>query len=155
LSLRPEVVIKASMRATDVLEGMGYIGKHGAIKLVKLNLQTNTVTAILHNMIAWQIGKLDKRWTFKPKGGGTPDLVDAEGHGIQVKVASGAKIIGNRVSVGKGYYVAVKYKRKGQGVVIAEIRMGELESEDWDRRKGTQFAFLRPEGEAKLRKIYP
>jgi len=58
--LRDETVRKAVLRAADILSGMGYTGPHGSIHLLDLNLQSNTITSILHNMIAWQISKLDK-----------------------------------------------------------------------------------------------
>jgi hypothetical protein len=62
MKLDPAVVRKAVFQATEILEGMGYIGKHGSIHLLDLQLQSNTVTAIPHNMVAWQIAKLDRRW---------------------------------------------------------------------------------------------
>ncbi len=66
--LSDETIVKAALNAADILSGMGYTGKHGSIHLLQLNLQTNTITAILHNIIAWQINQLDNKWIFKPKG---------------------------------------------------------------------------------------
>jgi hypothetical protein len=56
VDLDPEQVKKACLDAADMISGMGYHGSHGSFHLLDLNLQANTVTAILHNMIAWQIG---------------------------------------------------------------------------------------------------
>jgi hypothetical protein len=157
VDLDPEQVKKACLDAADMISGMGYHGSHGSFHLLDLNLQANTVTAILHNMIAWQIGRIDPRWTFRPKGGGTPDLTSADGGGIQVKVTSDKKIKGNFVSSGSGYYVAVKFRRKAgsTAVEIAEILVGWLEHEDWDRREGTQWAMLTPAAESRMKRIYP
>ena len=69
MSLKPEVVKQTCLRAAEMLSGLGYTGSHGSVHLLRLKLQSNTVTAILHNMVAWQISRLDKRWVFKPKGG--------------------------------------------------------------------------------------
>ena len=107
-------------------------------------------------MIAWQISQLDPRWDFHPKGGGTPDLSNASGQVIQVKATSNKSIKGNRVSANQGYYIAVKYTKKGPfSIEIREIRMGELTGEDWHRPSGTQWAILKPEAEERMRRIYP
>ncbi len=143
-----------------MLSGIGYTGRFGAFHLLRdLNLQTNTVTAILHNMVAWQISQLDPRWTFHPKGGGTADLTCAiDGSFVQIKVTSGTKILGNRVSQGEGEYVGVLYRTRtteNLSVEIGEILVGSLTSSDWDRKEGTQYAFLKPEAQRKMRRIYP
>lgn len=91
--LDSKTVIDATLRASEILSGMGYHGKYGSVHLLRLNIQTNTLTAILHNMIAWQISELDNSWTFHMKGGPTPDLTDSLGAGIQVKVTSNKHII--------------------------------------------------------------
>ena len=149
------MVKEAAFQAAEILEGMGYTGKHGSIHLLDLQLQANTVTAILHNMVAWQIAQKDKRWTFRPKGGATPDLTAKGGEGIQIKATSNTHIKGNKVSTNEGYFVAVKYKRTGYEIKINELLMGVLKSSDWIRPKGTQWAILKPGAEARLRKIYP
>lgn len=142
-----------------MLSGVGYTGKYGSFHLLDLNLQSNTVTAILHNMVAWEISQLDPAWTFHPKGGATPDLTNAKGKGVQVKVTSDKKIKGNYVSAGTGFYLAVKYQRTPgptlRAVEITEIRMGQLAADDWDRKKGTQWAILKADAEAKMQKLYP
>jgi hypothetical protein len=155
MPLASELVRKATLRAAEILTGMGYHGRYGSVHLLKLNLQTNTVTAILHNMIAWQISELNKEWTFKPKGGPTPDLMNSAGDGVQIKATSNRHIKGNKVSANEGYFVAVKYSRKDFHIKVNEILMGDLKREDWERPEGTQLAILKPEAEAKLRKIYP
>lgn len=159
MNLDPKTVKQAVFRAADMLSGMGYTGTHGSFHLLDLNLQKNTITAILHNLIAWQVSQLDPRWTFHPKGGKTPDLTDKKGDRIQVKCTSNARIKGNFVSVGRGYFVAVKYSKVEErdvwAVKINEILMGELEEGDWDRKERTQWAFLKPEAEAKLQRVYP
>jgi len=137
---------------------MGYIGPHGSIHLLSLSIQNNTLTAILHNLLGWQVHQLDSRWTFHEKGGATPDLTSPDHGGIQIKVTSDTKIKGNRVSANEGYFITLKYKRKRGdeiGVEIREIRMGRLSHEDWDRPAGTQWAILTPRGERKLRVVYP
>jgi hypothetical protein len=53
--LDSKTVIDATLRAAEILTGMGYHGKYGSVHLLRLNIQTNTLTAILHNMIAWQL----------------------------------------------------------------------------------------------------
>lgn len=110
-------------------------------------------------MVAWQISQLDPRWRFHPKGGGTADLTCAEdGTCIQIKITSGTKILGNRVSKGEGEYVGVLYRTrttKNLSIEIAEIPVGSLTSDDWDRKEGTQYAFLKREAQAKMRRIYP
>jgi len=143
------------LRAAEILSGMGYMGRYGSVHLLKLNLQSNTVTAILHNMVAWQISQLDKGWAFKPKGGPTPDLTSAQGGGVQIKATSNRHIKGNKVSPNEGYYVAVKYSREAFSIKINEVLMGELKSDDWDRPEGTQWAILKPKAEARLCRIYP
>lgn len=160
MKLDDAVVRNACLRAAEMLSGIGYTGRFGAFHLLRdLNLQTNTVTAILHNMVAWQISQLDPRWTFHPKGGGTADLTCAEDGGcVQIKVTSGSRILGNRVSKGEGEYVGVLYGTRtthSLSIEIVEILVGSLRSEDWDRKEGTQYAFLRPEAQAKMRRIYP
>lgn len=69
----------------------------------------NTLSAILHNMIAWQISQLDNRWTFHDKGDPTPDLTTPLGVGIQVKVTSNKHIKGNKVS-------AVEFRASGEAI---------------------------------------
>jgi hypothetical protein len=101
--LDPEIVKRACFRAAEILSGMGYTGRYGSIHLLRLNLQTNTITAILHQMVAWQISQLDPTWTFHAPGGRTPDLTDSKGRGIQVKATSNERIKGNRVSPNEGY----------------------------------------------------
>src|SRR5258705_673540 len=96
--VRDEIVKNAVQRAADILSGMGYTGPHGSIHLLDLNLQSNTITGILHNMIAWQISKLDSRWEFHPKGGRTADLTSKDGSEIQIKTTSDDRIKGNYVS---------------------------------------------------------
>ena len=155
MSLGPETVKEASLRAAEILSGMGYTGRYGSVHLLRLNLQSNTVTAILHNMVAWQISQLDKRWTFKPKGGPTADLTNPQGEGVQIKATSNRLIKGNKVSPNEGYYVAVKYSRENFSIKINEILMGELKRDDWIRPEKTQWAILKPEAEARLRRIYP
>ncbi len=157
-SLEDEVIKKAAFRAAEVLAGMGYTGKYGSIHLLGLGIQTNTLTAILHNLLGWQISQIDRRWTFHEKGGATPDLTSPNNRGIQIKVTSDTKIKGNKVSANEGYFITLKYKRKRgdeMGVEIREIRVGRLSSQDWDRPQGTQWAILTPEGEKKLRVVYP
>ncbi len=154
----PNVVVQAALEAAEIMTGMGYHGQHGSIHLLDLNLQRNTVTAIFHNLVAWRIGQLDPRWRFHPKGGATPDLSLEDGRGIQIKTTSNAKIKGNLVSRNEGYYVAIKYELKRtplRRVVVKEILMGELRQEDWERRVGTQWAFLKKDAEARMRRVYP
>lgn len=154
--LSDETIITATLNAVEILSGMGYLGRHGSIHLLELKLQTSTVTATLHNLVAWQISRLDPRWTFKPKGGRTPDLIDASGIGIQIKVTSDKYIKGNRVSPNEGYYIAVMYTRKEQfEVKIRNILVGELYCDDWDRPGKTQLAILKKEAKDRLRRIYP
>lgn len=159
MNLKPDVVKDAALRAAEMLSGMGYQGRYGSVHLLDLNLQSNAVTSIFHNMVAWWISRLDPRWTFHPKGGRTADLTSRSGTGIQIKATSNAKIKGNKVSPNEGYYVAVKYSRVGDAGVwaikVREILMGELKSDDWDRREGTQWAILKPEAESRMRRIYP
>ena len=154
VNLEPEVAREASFRAAEILSGMGYTGKYGSTHLFDLGLQANSITAILHNMIGYQVAKIDPGWEFKPKGGKTPDLVKGEA-AVQIKVSSDVRIKGNYVSPGKGYYLAVKYLREAYAIKIREILMGELEHSDWDRRDGTQFAFLKKEAEVRLQRVYP
>jgi len=153
--LDPKIVIDATLRAAEILSGMGYQGKYGSVHLLSLNIQTNTLTAILHNMIAWQISQLDNKWTFHMKGGPTPDLTDSFGMGIQVKVTSNKHIKGNQVSPNEGFYIAVRYTREAYMVKINWILMGELYKGDWERPWGTQWAILKPEARARLAQVYP
>jgi small nuclear ribonucleoprotein (snRNP)-like protein len=152
--LNPEVVRTAAFRAAEILSGMGYTGRYGSIHLMKLNLQANTITAILHQMVAYQISRQDPNWIFHPSGGRTPDLTDVLGHGVQIKATSNTKIKGNMVSSNEGYFVIIKYSKEDYSIKINEILMGEVKGDDWIKRKGTQWAFLKPEAEAKLMKIY-
>ena len=153
--LNANVVKDATLRAAEILSGMGYHGKYGSVHLLRLNIQTNTLTAILHNMIAWQISKLDNSWTFHMRGGPTPDLTDSLGAGIQVKVTSNKYIKGNQVSPNEGYYIAVKYTREAYMIKVSWILMGELYRDDWERPPGTQWAILKPEAKARLVQVYP
>lgn len=153
--LRADTVIEASLRAAEILTGMGYHGKYGSVHLLRLNVQTNTITAILHNMIAWQISELDKRWTFHERGGGTPDLTGPSGAAIQVKVTSNTHIKGNQVSPNEGFFVAVKYTRKDYTVNIEWILMGEIYKSDWNRPPGTQWAILKAAARQRLVQVYP
>ena len=52
--LDPQIVKEAALNAAEIIAGMGYTGNHGSIHLLQINLQANTVTAILHNLIAWK-----------------------------------------------------------------------------------------------------
>ena len=81
-----------------------------------------------------------------------------DGSCVQIKATSGSKILGNRVSKGTGQYVGVRYRsRSGEdlAIEIREILVGSLASEDWERKEGTQWAILKREAQAKMRKIYP
>lgn len=155
MSLKPDKVREACIKAAEILSGMGYIGSHGSVHLLKLDLQSNTVTAILHNMVAWQISQLNSSWSFKPKGGRTPDLTNPNGESVQIKATSNKHVKGNKVSPNEGYYIIVKYSRENYTIKINEILMGALKRGDWQRPKGTQWAILKPKAEARLRRIYP
>jgi len=158
IPLDPDAVVKAALEAADIMASMGYHGQHGSIHLLDLSLQSNTVTAIFHNLVAWRISQLDPKWRFHPRGGSTPDLSTPDGRGVQIKTTSNAKIKGNFVSPGEGYYIAIKYKRKSpplRGIEIKEILMGQLHGDDWERRQGTQWAFLKREAEQRLSRVYP
>ena len=122
VDLDPECVRKACLDAADMISGMGYYGPHGSFHLLDLQLQANTVTAILHNLVAWRIGQIDPRWTFRPKGGATPDLTNVSGAGIQVKVTSDKKIKGNGVS--SGLWLLRRYQVPSKG---AEQRKHRVE----------------------------
>lgn len=151
----PVKVRDAALRAAEVMAGMGYTGEYGSVHLMRLNIQTNTLTAILHNLIAWQISQLDTEWVFHPKGGGTPDLTNSQGVGVQVKVTSDKQIKGNKVSKNEGYYIAVGYLRKDFKVFIKWILMGLLHDDDWNRPPGTQMAILKTEARIRLEQVYP
>lgn len=153
--LDSKIVIDATLRAAEVLAGMGYHGKYGSVHLLRLNIQTNTLTAILHNMIAWQISELDKKWTFHGKGGATPDLTDSSGIGIQIKATSNTHIKGNQVSPNEGFFIAVRYTREAYMIKINWILMGEIYKDDWNRPPGTQWAILKPEARKRLVQVYP
>lgn len=153
--LDANVVREATLRAAEILSGMGYHGKHGSVHLLRLNLQTNTLTAILHNMVAWQISEMDSSWIFHMRGGATPDLTDVSGGGIQVKVTSNTYIKGNQISPNEGYYIAVKYTREAYEIKVNWILMGEIYQDDWKRPPGTQWAILKPEAKARLVQVYP
>jgi len=153
--LDSKIVIDATLRAAEVLTGMGYHGKYGSVHLLRLNIQTNTLTAILHNMIAWQISELDKKWTFHEKGGATPDLTDSSGIGIQIKATSNTHIKGNQVSPNEGFFIAVRYTREAYMIKINWILMGEIYKDDWNRPPGTQWAILKPEARKRLAQVYP
>jgi len=155
VGLRDDAVIGAALAAAEIMAGMGYTGNHGSIHLLQLNTQTNTITAILHNLIAWQISLLDTRWVFHPKGGGTPDLTDGVGRGVQVKVTSDQHIKGNKVSAGEGYFVVVGYARSQFAVTIKWILAGLLSHGDWGRPQGTQLAILSKEAKMRMRQLYP
>lgn len=150
-----DAILKASLAAAEIISGMGYTGTHGSIHLLKLNTQTNTITAILHNLIAWQISVLDTRWLFHPKGGGTPDLTNDAGQGIQVKVTSDQHIKGNRVSSGEGFYVTIGYTRDLYTVVIKWVLSGNLRPDDWNKPAGTQLAILSKEAKMRMKQLYP
>lgn len=151
----PNIVILASQRASTVMIGMGYIGEYGSIHLLDLNVQTNTITAILHNLIAWQISELDRQWVFHPKGGGTPDLTNDKNQSIQVKVTSDNQVKGNQVSTNEGYYIAIKYIRSDHNVTIKWIIMGQIYADDWSKPKGTQMSILKKEARIRLEQVYP
>jgi len=155
--LKADLVKSAALRAADIIMGMGYTGEYGSIHLLSLNIQTNTLTAILHNLIAWQISELDTRWKFHPRGGGTPDLTNEDGEGIQVKVTSDKQVKGNKVSKNEGYYIIVKYTRDTSTyiVTIKWILEGQLYTSDWNRPDGTQMAILKREAVIRLRQVYP
>ncbi len=153
--LSTEIIKKAVFISADILSNMGYHGEYGSIHLLKLNIQTNTLTAILHNLIAWKISELDNRWVFHPKGGGTPDLTNINGLSLQVKVSSDKYIKGNQVSVNQGDYLITKYERTEYTVRIILIMIGELKDEDWNKPKGTQLAILKNAALANLRMIFP
>lgn len=150
-----DAIVRASLAASEIISGMGYTGTHGSIHLLKLNTQTNTITAILHNLIAWQISTLDSRWTFHPKGGGTPDLTNDAGQGVQVKVTSDQHIKGNKVSSGNGFYVVICYARSSFSVTIKWVLSGVLCSDDWNRPTGTQLAILSKEAKMRMKQLYP
>jgi hypothetical protein len=153
--LNNETAIKAALAAADIISGMGYIGTHGTIHLLEIDVQTNTITAILHNLVARQISKLDATWIFHPKGGGTPDLTDKDDMGIQIKVTSDKQVKGNAVSANEGHYVIVKYIRAEYTITIKWILAGQLHSDDWNKPAGTQLAILKKEAQLRLEQVYP
>lgn len=146
---------KAVFNAVDIMEGLGYTGKHGSIHLMRLGLQTNAITSIFHNLVAWQISKLDHTWKFHSKGGNTADLSDSiTGDTIQIKTTSDNKIKGNRITKHNGYYICVKYRVEDYEIFIREILAGDLLDTDWTKSATTQFAFLTKQGESKLKRIF-
>lgn len=152
--LSSDIIQKAVFQSAEILSNMGYHGTYGSIHLLQLNIQTNTLTAILHNLIAWQIGELDRRWFFHPKGGATPDLTNQK-FGLQVKVTSDKHIKGNKISANEGNYLAVRYKREEFTIKILWILLGELHSGDWERPQRTQFAILKSSALTGLKMIFP
>jgi len=153
--IKPDIVRMAAERAAEILSGMGYQGRYGSVHLLRLNLQSNTVTAILHNLIGWQISEIDNQWTFKPKGGATSDLISSGGNEVQVKVTSNRYVKASKISPNEGYFIIVKYSRQNFHIRLDEILMGELKSDDWEGPERTQFAILKDAGEAKLQRVYP
>lgn len=155
--LKTDMVKFAALRAADIIMGMGYNGEYGSMHLLALNIQTNTLTAILHNLIAWQISELDPSWKFHPRGGGTPDLTNEDGGGIQVKVTSDNQVKANKISKNEGYYIIVKYTRDTSTytVTIKWILEGQLYTNDWNRPDKTQMAILKREAVIRLRQVYP
>jgi len=145
---------KAVFQASEMMQGLGYTGKNGSIHLMNLGLQTNAITSIFHNLIAWQIARIGHGWKFHPKGGGTPDLTHIDGASIQVKTTSDNKIKSNRITKHDGFYLCVKYRREGFEIWIKQILSGFLNDSDWSKSQKTQFAFLTEEGEKKLKKIF-
>ena len=154
-AISADVVRQACLDASDILSGIGYTGPKGSIHLLQLKLQSNTVTSILHNMIGWQLAEHDKRWTFRPKGGGTPDLETSDrSESLQIKVTSDGQVKANRISRNEGKFLIVKYSRIEYRIQIDNVLMGELHDEDWIRPENTQFAILKPEAETRLPCVY-
>lgn len=153
--LNSDVVKNAVFRAAEILSSMGYHGNYGSVHLLRLNIQTNTLTAILHNLITWQISELDKRWSFYPKGGATPDLTNQDGISLQVKVTSDKYIKGNQITTNEGNYLAIRYLREEFTIKIIWILLGELHSDDWTKPPRTQLAILKSIALAKLKMIFP
>jgi hypothetical protein len=157
------VIVVAAMEAAEILSGFSYSGLPcGEIRLirdatrrnVKGKLQTNTVSAMLHNLIAWRINKNDPSWEFLPKGGATPDLKRG-GDEVQVKVTSTKTPMGNKVSKGAGQFILVLYRLEEGDVRIRRIHVGDLLADDWKAGGGnTQFVTLTRDALKKMPCIY-
>lgn len=138
------------------MQSIGYSGVLGSIHLMDLKLQTNTISAILHNLIGWQISKLSKeRWKFHPKGGNTADLT-CKDEKMQIKVSSDDAIKGNRITknIQEWFWIIAKYHREGYTIYVRQILMGYLDSSAWITNDRTQFSFVSKEAESKLVNVW-
>lgn len=156
-----KLVRNSVFNAASVMQSIGYSGSLGSIHLMDLKLQTNTISAILHNLIGWQISKLSKeKWKFHPKGGNTADLTLSSRNGsvmmIQLKVTSDDRIKGNRITknMQDWYWVIAKYQKEGYTIYVREILMGQLGADAWTSNDKTQFSFVTKEAESRLVKVW-
>ena len=133
--LDSKIVIDASLRAAEILTGMGYQGKYGSVHLLRLNIQTNTLTAKLHNMIAWQISELDKRWALHQVDGLNAYLTNDDGSAIQFRVICGKRKEINRIKPLPGLYSVITYSKSTTdsltSIKIEKIEMVEVTADDW------------------------
>lgn len=130
--------------------------RDGKISLVNLDLQTNTIAGILHNLIGKKISARNDYWRFIHSGAAGGDLVGKNNEPLELKTSSSLEVKGNQVSHNQRYYLVthfVVYPALDR-LVVVWIRGGLLEPDDWRRPKGTQWAFLNKKGNAKLKTIW-
>jgi len=142
------------LAAIEVFNGIR--SKDGTISLVNLKLQTNTLAGILHNLIGREIGRRSDYWRFIPSGAAGGDLEGKKGEPLELKTSSDLQVKGNQVSHNNRYYLVshfVVYPKQNR-IAVVWIRGGRLDAKDWRRPKGTQWAFVTREGEAKLKTIW-
>ncbi|GEM_PF-1968170 len=126
------------------------------IPLLGLGLQSNTICAIIHNLVAKRISELNPKWTFRPHGGAGGDLGGPRNIEVEIKTTTDKRIKGNRVTFKPGYSICVFLTKPSQNtpLEIKEVRCGFLQRRDWTSGgQKTQFSFVKGSALSRLRKV--
>jgi len=135
MQLDPEIVRQAALRAADMLSGMGYLEDYGGRYLLSVSPRRSKLTTALQSLTAWEITKLDPRWSVCKASGIRPFLVSVDGSAAQLRVTSSKRRPVHKIMALAGIYIVVRYSAavaEGKTTVnINEIRMGDVGPGDW------------------------
>ncbi|HOW28850.1 MAG TPA: hypothetical protein PK876_10180 [Elusimicrobiota bacterium] len=156
-NLRNESIVQAAREAVRVINesSVDYLSRR--IPFLSLKLQSNTICAILHNLVARGISELEPGWQLRESGAAGGDLGGPENIEVEIKTSTDKKIKGNRIKLKTGYFIClfVSKPKHDEPLALREVRCGYIQRRDWTVQPKTQFAFINPATVSALTQLYP
>ncbi|HRY29398.1 MAG TPA: hypothetical protein P5079_05090 [Elusimicrobiota bacterium] len=126
------------------------------IPLLDLKLQSNTICAVVHNLLARGISELNNAWQLREKGSAGGDLGGPENIEVEIKTTTDRRIKGNRIKLKTGYFICLFLSKPApEGLTLREVRCGYVQRQDWHVMPKTQFAYIKPEVIQMMDRVFP